>query len=82
MTVTPAPGFAAAIVCGALAGYWLGLAFGLNIFDAGYGKGSIVAIVLDENGNPVANVPVFFTLRVPTTTERLDSGTMNDLAIG
>ena len=34
----------------------------------------IVAIVLDENGNPVANVPVFFTLRVPTTTERLDSG--------
>ncbi len=34
----------------------------------------IVAIVLDANGNPVANVPVFFTLRVPTTTERLDSG--------
>jgi hypothetical protein len=37
-------------VCGALAGYWLGLAFGLNIFDAGYGNGSIVAIVLTGLG--------------------------------
>src|SRR5262245_4147967 len=34
---------------------------------------TIVANVLDGNGNPVANVPVFFTLRVQTTTERLDS---------
>jgi len=34
----------------------------------------IRAIVLDANGNPVANVPVFFTLRVPTATERLAGG--------
>jgi hypothetical protein len=31
---------------GALLGYWLGLAFGLNIFEAGYTNGSIGAIVL------------------------------------
>ena len=31
---------------GALAGYWLGLAFGLNIFDAGYSNSSIAGIVL------------------------------------
>jgi hypothetical protein len=35
---------------------------------------AIAANVLDEFGNPVANVPVFFTLRAQTTTERLDSG--------
>lgn len=34
----------------------------------------IRAIVLDENGNPVASVPVFFMLRVPTATERLAGG--------
>ena len=33
-------------VVGALLGYWLGLAFGLNIFDPGYSNGSIVAILL------------------------------------
>ncbi|HSV34911.1 MAG TPA: hypothetical protein VLI46_05110 [Ramlibacter sp.] len=31
---------------GALLGYWLGLAFGLDIFDAGYGSASIAGIVL------------------------------------
>jgi hypothetical protein len=31
---------------GALLGYWLGLAFGLNIFEAGYTNDSIGAIVL------------------------------------
>jgi hypothetical protein len=31
---------------GALLGYWLGLAFGLNIFDSGYTSGTIGAIVL------------------------------------
>src|SRR5262245_44917725 len=35
---------------------------------------TITAFVIDENGNPVANVPVFFQLRIPTATERLDSG--------
>jgi len=41
-------GFADAIgfVGGALLGYWLGLAFGLNIFDAGYTNASIGAILL------------------------------------
>jgi hypothetical protein len=34
----------------------------------------IRAIVLDVNGNPVANVPVFFILPFPTATERLDLG--------
>jgi hypothetical protein len=34
----------------------------------------ITAFVVDEFGNPVVNVPVFFQLRVPTATERLDSG--------
>ena len=33
-------------VAGALAGYALGLAFGLNVFDPGYGNGSIAAIAL------------------------------------
>lgn len=33
-------------VGGALAGYWLGLAFGLNIFDAGYSNASVAGIVL------------------------------------
>jgi hypothetical protein len=31
---------------GALAGYWLGLAFGLNVFGAGYTNSSIAGIVL------------------------------------
>jgi hypothetical protein len=31
---------------GALAGYWLGRAFGLNIFGAGYSNSSIAGIVL------------------------------------
>jgi hypothetical protein len=35
---------------GALAGYWLGLAFGLNVFDPGYGNGSIAGIVLTGLG--------------------------------
>ena len=41
-------GLADAIVFigGALLGYWLGLAFGLNIFDAGYSNSSIGAILL------------------------------------
>jgi hypothetical protein len=37
---------AAGFVVGALAGYLLGLAFGLNVFDPGYGNGSIAGIVL------------------------------------
>ena len=37
---------AAGFVAGALAAYALGLAFGWNIFDPGYGSGSIAAIVL------------------------------------
>ena len=31
---------------GALLGFWIGRLFGLNIFDPGYGNGSIAAIVL------------------------------------
>ena len=31
---------------GALLGYWLGRAFGLDIFASGYGNGTIAAIVL------------------------------------
>jgi hypothetical protein len=34
---------------------------------------TVNAVVLDEFGNPVANVPVFFQIRVPTATERLAS---------
>ena len=37
---------AVGFVGGALAGYWLGLAFGLNVFGAGYTNSSIAAIVL------------------------------------
>jgi hypothetical protein len=37
---------AVGFVGGALAGYGLGLVFGLNIFDAGYSNSSIFAIVL------------------------------------
>ncbi len=37
---------AAGFVAGALLGYWLGLAFGLNIFEAGYGAASVGGIVL------------------------------------
>ena len=37
---------AVGFVAGALAGYGIGLALGLNVFDAGYGNGSIAAIVL------------------------------------
>jgi hypothetical protein len=33
-------------VGGALLGYWLGLAFGLNIFESGYSNASIAGIVL------------------------------------
>ena len=33
----------------------------------------VSAVVLDEFGNPVANVPVFFRIRVPTASERLAS---------
>jgi hypothetical protein len=40
--LTDAIGF----IGGALLGYWLGLAFGLNIFDAGYSNSSIGAILL------------------------------------
>jgi hypothetical protein len=34
----------------------------------------ITVIVIDASGNPVANVPVFFSIRAPTGTETLDSG--------
>jgi hypothetical protein len=34
----------------------------------------IRAIVLDANGNPVANAPVFFSIVSPTGPDRLDSG--------
>ena len=40
--LTDAIGF----VVGALLGYGLGVAFGLNLFAEGYGTGSIVAILL------------------------------------
>ncbi len=33
-------------VGGALLGFWVGLLFGLNIFDTGYSNSSIVGIVL------------------------------------
>jgi hypothetical protein len=41
---------AAGFVVGALAGYWLGLAFGLNMFEPGYGNGAIAAILLASLG--------------------------------
>ena len=41
---------AAGFVVGALAGYLLGLAFGLNMFDPGYGNGTIAAILLASLG--------------------------------
>jgi hypothetical protein len=37
---------AVGFVGGSLLGYWLGLAFGLDIFDAGYSNASIGAILL------------------------------------
>jgi hypothetical protein len=37
---------AVGFVGGALLGYWLGLAFGLDIFEAGYGNASIGGILL------------------------------------
>jgi hypothetical protein len=37
---------AVGFVGGSLLGYWLGLALGLNIFDAGYSNASIGAILL------------------------------------
>jgi hypothetical protein len=37
---------AVGFVGGALIGYWLGLAFGLDIFEAGYTNASIGAILL------------------------------------
>ena len=40
--LTDAIGF----VVGALLGYGLGVAFGLNLFAEGYGTGSIIAILL------------------------------------
>jgi hypothetical protein len=40
--LTDAIGF----IVGALLGYGLGVAFGLNLFAEGYGTGSIVAILL------------------------------------
>jgi hypothetical protein len=40
--LTDAIGF----VVGALLGYGLGVAFGLNLFAQGYGTGSIIAILL------------------------------------
>jgi hypothetical protein len=40
--LTDAIGF----VAGALLGYGLGVAFGLNLFAEGYGTGSIIAILL------------------------------------
>ncbi len=44
---------AVGFVGGALLGYWLGLAFGLNIFDAGYSNASIGAILLVGLGGGV-----------------------------
>jgi hypothetical protein len=38
---------------GALLGFWLGLAFGLNIFDEGYSNASIAAILLCGLGGGV-----------------------------
>ena len=40
--LTDAIGF----IVGALLGYGLGVTFGLNLFDEGYGTGSIIAILL------------------------------------
>ena len=41
-------GFTDAIgfIVGALLGYGLGVTFGLNLFDEGYGTGSVIAILL------------------------------------
>jgi hypothetical protein len=47
--LTDAIGF----VVGALLGYGLGVAFGLNLFAEGYGSGSIAAIVLVGIGGGV-----------------------------
>jgi divalent metal cation (Fe/Co/Zn/Cd) transporter len=40
--LTDAIGF----IVGALLGYGLGVTLGLNLFDAGYGTGSVIAILL------------------------------------
>ena len=40
--LTDAIGF----IVGALLGYGLGVTFGLNLFDEGYGTGSVIAILL------------------------------------
>jgi len=41
---------AVGFICGGLLGYWLGLAFGLNMFDPGYSNASIGAILLSGLG--------------------------------
>jgi hypothetical protein len=38
---------------GSLTGFWLGRWLGLDIFDAGYGPGTIVAIVLVSLGGGI-----------------------------
>jgi hypothetical protein len=40
----------------------------------GPGSSAIVANVFDPSGNPVANVPVFFSITSDTTSQTLDSG--------
>jgi hypothetical protein len=44
---------AVGFVGGALAGYWLGLAFGLNMFEPGYGNGAIAGILLATVGGGI-----------------------------
>ena len=44
---------AVGFIAGALAGYLLGLAFGLNMFEPGYGNGAIAAILLASLGGGV-----------------------------
>ena len=48
-------GFADAIgfLGGSLAGYWIGRWLGLDIFDSGYGPGTLVAILLVSLGGGI-----------------------------
>ena len=44
---------AVGFIAGALAGYWLGLAFGLNAFEPGYSNSAIAGILLASLGGGI-----------------------------